>query len=899
MRKFIALVCLLTLIVVPVAAKPKFAPNLPIGASDEIEIEIGKTNGKSNGKSVSLSAAPMIHNGRTYMPLRSLGGLLGAKVDYHPKKDGDEIVLKFPSFSVHLELNSKLLIIKQGSTEHRKDMGLPVIANRGTAFVPLVPLAQAIGYSVAYNPSGKVKIRKNPSDEPVIPTPTDVRFERPSNQTLKFTLTPQSPKVIIGNASDILAKPGEHANKQVLVVYRGQFSSGGYRIAIKNLTADKNALKIDVTLTNPASEYYSLTNHPYDVVVLTGTTTQFTTWNSAQLGKGNIELPPTANINLNRLGQVALKQRLNPKNYTVVVGKAQDLLQNLGQVQPESQVMVVYRGECGGGGYGIEVTSASYRDGVATLGIKRINPAPGSFNTLALTYPYDVMVVPANAQFASWVITEGAVKLATGPVVPATSVSFTRLNNPPLKIDLEPKQPKVVVGKAKDILQSLNGLSGEAQLAVIYRGEFGNTGYGIKVETLSIGNHVAHIGVNLPNPLSDHSYAQVVSYPYDVIVLPTGATFDTWVLTAGSIQLGSGTVTSLNAVGFVHVGQVPLKVDLKPEAPLVIAGTVQSLLRSSTLDADTPIVVVYRGELATTGYGIVPTLVTLADGTLEIAASLTGPSNTSIAQPNYPYYAFALPKGSVMSSWVLKTGSELLGKDILNKVVAFTDAPTGLDLTWASLRQAGVAKKVMAVNGLRKLVVVVKYGQAPTSGYGLELKTAWDVSNDVIDLDVLYTEPSSNEVVAQAVTYPYQAYVFDAALQPKSFELRERTSLLIDWSVVTYELNLARVDRTIRGLQIGYGKDLLVVSGDEANSLFAVVKRGQSPTLGYGIAVTSMELVEKDVVRIYAKSITPTSNSVGQAITYPYQVVKLNPNLASMSFEFYLDGVKVLPQTTK
>ena len=144
-----------------------------------------------------------------------------------------------------------------------------------------------------------------------------------------------------------------------------------------------------------------------------------------------------------------------------------------------------------------------------------------------------------------------------------------------------------------------------------------------------------------------------------------------------------------------------------------------------------------------------------------------------------------------------------------------------------------------------------------------------------------------------------QTCALPISLQPKSFELRERTSLLIDWSVVTYELNLARVDRTIRGLQIGYGKDLLVVSGDEANSLFAVVKRGQSPTLGYGIAVTSMELVEKDVVRIYAKSITPTSNSVGQAITYPYQVVKLNPNLASMSFEFYLDGVKVLPQTTK
>lgn len=536
MRKFIALVCLLTLLVVPVAAKPKFAPNLPIEASDEIEIEIGKTNGKSNGKSVSLGVAPMIHNGRTYMPIRSLSGLLGAKVDYHPKKNGDEIVLEFPSFTVLLKLNSTWLTIKQGSTEQRHDMKLPVVANRGTAFVPLVPLAQAIGYSVEYNPSGKVKISKNPSEGPVTPAPTAVSFVRPSDQTLKFTLTPESPKVIIGKGKDILANPGAYAEGQVLVVYRGTVTSGGHDIDINTLTQNGVALTISVTLTNPNTQQI---NYPYDVVVLTRTI-QVTTWSIPQLGRtGSVTLPPTASVNVNGLGQAALKQRLNPKNYTVVVGKAKDLLQNLGQVQPETQVMVVYRGE------------------------------------------------------------------------------------------------------------------------------FGNTGYGIRVETLSIGNQVAHIGVSLQNPLSDHSYAEVVSYPYDVIVLPTGAIFDTWVLTAGNGQLGFGTVT-----------------------------------------------------------------------------------------------------------------------------------------------------------------------------------------------------------------------------------------LLKDWSVVTYALNLSKVDPTVRGLHVGYGKDLLLSPGDEANSLFAVVKRGESPTLGYGIAVTSIELVEKDVVRINAQSITPTADLVGQAITYPYQVVKLNPNLADMSFQFYLDGVKVLPQTT-
>ena len=249
MRKFIALVCLLTLIVVPVAAKPKVLPHLPAAASDEIEIEIGKTTGKSNGKAVSLSAAPIIHNGRAYMPIRSLSGLLGASVDYKPKKDGDEILLVFPSFSVQMKLNSSMITIKQGNVVESYDMKLPVIANSGTAFVPLVPLAQAIGYLVEYNPSGKIKIVKNPKLTPVEPPASalaPVTFARPVNKTLKFTLTPNEPTVIIGNASDVLANPGDYAGKQVLVVYRGKVNSGGYSVEIKTLKSDKNMLVLDV-----------------------------------------------------------------------------------------------------------------------------------------------------------------------------------------------------------------------------------------------------------------------------------------------------------------------------------------------------------------------------------------------------------------------------------------------------------------------------------------------------------------------------------------------------------------------------------------------------------------------------------------------------------------------------
>ena len=769
MRKLIALVCLLTLIVVPAAAKPKFFPNLSAGASDEIEIEIGKSNGKSNGKAFNMPNAPFISSGKTYMPVRSLAGLLGAKVDYKTHKNGDMITLTFPGNIVTIAVPTRRVEV---DGEYKFTLKSPILVNKGTAFVPLAELAGALGYSSSFIPPGKVVLKKDKSVAP--PAPDEVSFVRPSNKTLRFTINPNDPKVIIGKASDILANPGEHAGKQVLVVYRGKANSGGYGVEIKELSSDEKALIIDVNLTSPVSGYYYTTNinYPYDVVVL-NSSTQFTTWSSPQLGKGDVAASPIANVNVNRLGQVSLKQRLNAEEYTVVVGKAKDLLQSLGQVNPETNVMVVYRGECNSGGYGIEVESATYVNGVATISVKLIDPIPGSFNTMALTYPYDV------------------------------------------------------------------------------------------------------------------------------VVLPTSASFNTWFLTAGGSQLGFGTVTSLNTVSFVSLGTVELKVELSPANPLVIAGTAQSLLKASTLEADTPIVVVYRGVLPTTGYGVVPTRVTLTGGSLEIDVSLTGPSNTSVARLDYPYCVIALPKGTVMSGWVLRAGNELLGKDTLKKAVAFTEAPTGLDLTWIDRQQAGVSKKVMSVDGYHQLVVIVKYGQAPTSGHGLELNAAWDLGNGVIDLDVEYVEPSSDETVFHAVTYPYKAYVFDATLQSKTFELSEKINILKDWSVVTYPLNLSTVDRTVRGLHIGYGTDLLLSEGGEANTLFAVVKRGQCPTLGYGIAVTSIELQE-GIVRINAKSIDPAPGSmVGQAITYPYQLIKLNPALVEMSFEMYLDGVKVLPQTSK
>ena len=54
----------------------------------------------------------------------------------------------------------------------------------------------------------------------------------------------------------------------------------------------------------------------------------------------------------------------------------------------------------------------------------------------------------------------------------------------------------------------------------VFRGKMGNSGYGIEVQSISIYSGVVQLAVNLTDPAPGQAVADVISYPYHIILLP-------------------------------------------------------------------------------------------------------------------------------------------------------------------------------------------------------------------------------------------------------------------------------------------------------------------------------------------------------------------------------------------
>lgn len=62
----------------------------------------------------------------------------------------------------------------------------------------------------------------------------------------------------------------------------------------------------------------------------------------------------------------------------------------------ESMLIVAARGECASGGYGIEFVSIEEGDREIVATVREIDPGPGAFVTLAITYPVAIALYPAT-----------------------------------------------------------------------------------------------------------------------------------------------------------------------------------------------------------------------------------------------------------------------------------------------------------------------------------------------------------------------------------------------------------------------------------------------------------------------------------------------------------------------
>lgn len=85
---------------------------------------------------------------------------------------------------------------------------------------------------------------------------------------------------------------------------------------------------------------------------------------------------------------------------------------------------------------------------------------------------------------------------------------------------------------------------------------------------------------------------------------------------------------------------------------------------------------------------------------------------------------------------------------------------------------------------------------------------------------------------------------------------------------------------------MGYGRDLLSNPGGWSDKLLLVAKRGYCPTGGYSISVESLVRSDNNLVLVNVIEKDPAPGAdVTMAITYPYHIVELPPELAQCEFK--------------
>lgn len=345
-------------------------------------------------------------------------------------------------------------------------------------------------------------------------------------------------------------------------------------------------------------------------------------------------------------------------------------------------------------------------------------------------------------------------------------------------------------------------------------------------------------------------------------------------------------------VAFQAVPQAMLQADLlqtNPDKPLLWYGPATNLLENSSFALrDKNILVVTRGWQGSTGYGIEVESLHVVESELVVRARLVNPAQGSFQATvmQYVYQALILPdKLPQIDSWRIETlDGQLLNARQLTATIPY-EAAVEADVSWAALGEAGVVAKPVTVKGKDKLLVVIKRGPVPSTGYGIELQSLAMNSWGSISAHVEHTNPALDSFQAQVIRYPYQAVYVDPIYIGHEFTVALVNKTWDQLVAVPKTLKTA-IDRSKRGVLVGYGRDLLHDPGVWADKLLLVAMRGYCPTGGYSITIDSLLRHDDNLVLVKVSEQDPAPGSMlTMAITYPYHIVEVPAELIQYEFQ--------------
>ena len=321
--------------------------------------------------------------------------------------------------------------------------------------------------------------------------------------------------------------------------------------------------------------------------------------------------------------------------------------------------------------------------------------------------------------------------------------------------------------------------------------------------------------------------------------------------------------------------------------PTLLYGLAANLLEQPSAAAlSRNVLVVACGWQGSTGYDIEVQSINVVDGELVVRVRLVNPAQGSFQASvmRYVYQVLLLPEGlPQINGWRLEASDGmLLNAQQLSLQVPYQLASEA-DVQWANLDEAGVAVK--PITG-EKLLVVIKRGLVPSTGYGISLQALEQKAWGEIVARVAYSDPAANLFQNTVICSPYVAFYVDPVYYGHDFR-----AILSDYSsgqlVAVPGTLKSNIDRSQRRLFTGYGRDLLVNPGIWADQLLLVAMRGYCPTGGYSIAIESLVRGDGDNVYVKVGEDDPAPGAmVTMAITYPYHIVQVPNELTKCDFQY-------------
>lgn len=140
-KRFKACVCMM--LGLWMAAAPAAAQSADVPAEKEVIMRIGSPLMLVNMNEVQLDAVPVVHNARTYLPLRALAENLGAKVNYYDGTPKVDVVLDGKTVS----LRTDSTVFQVNGEAHVMNMA-PYINGASRTMVPVRIVSEGLGFDV-------------------------------------------------------------------------------------------------------------------------------------------------------------------------------------------------------------------------------------------------------------------------------------------------------------------------------------------------------------------------------------------------------------------------------------------------------------------------------------------------------------------------------------------------------------------------------------------------------------------------------------------------------------------------------------------------------------------------------------------------------------------------------